>query len=94
MTDDVKGGELARQAGMLCALPAFGLYLDQRRRWRESLTTSQLPDGTHNTEDAAQAIRQACGVTSRAQLDHNEMAGVMFKRIVADFGRWKRREGL
>ena len=91
MTTDVKGGALARQAAMLCDLPVFGLYLDHRRRWRESLTTSQLPDGTHTPEDAADVIRQACGVESRAELDHNEWAGAMFKRIAADFGNWKRR---
>ena len=93
MTDQHRGGRLAQQAGILCELPAFGLYLDHRRRWRESLTHSQLPDGTHTTEDAADAIRQACGVKSRAELDHNEMAAAMFQRIAADFSRWKRRAG-
>ncbi len=91
MSDQNKGGELARQAAMLGELPAFGLYLDERRRWRESLTLSQLPDGTHTPDDAADTIRIACGVKSRAELDHDEMAGAMFRRIVSDFGRWKRR---
>lgn len=94
MTDQPKGGTLARQAAMLCELPAFGLYLDQRRRWRQGLSPAQLPDGTHSPDDAAEAIREACGVKSRAELDHNEMAGAMFKRIQGDFLRWKRRAGL
>ncbi|MDN3525654.1 hypothetical protein QWY79_10300 [Halomonas sabkhae] len=85
---------LAQQAGMLCNLPAFGLYLDARARRDKGLTVEQLPDGTHNAEDAADAVRRACGVGSRADLDHNEQAAAMYKRIVADFGRWKRRTGL
>ena len=89
-----KGGPLARQAAMLGELPAFGLYLDQRRRWRQGLSPEQLPDGTHTPQDAADAIREACGVKSRAELDHNEMSGAMFRRIVSDFGSWKRRAAL
>ncbi|MDL4861428.1 hypothetical protein NPJ88_003695 [Halomonas elongata] len=82
---------LAQQAGMLCNLPAFGLYLDARARRDKGLTHEQLPDGTHNPEDAADAVRRACGVESRVDLDRNEQAAAMYKRIVADFGRWKRR---
>lgn len=94
MTDQLKGGPLARHAAILCEHEAFGLYLDQRRRWRQGLSPAQLPDGTHTPEDAADAIREACGVKSRAALDHNEWAGAMFKRIQGDFLRWKRRAGL
>ena len=94
MTTETKGGRLAAQAGMLCQEPAFLLYLDQRRRWRESLATAQLPDGTHSAEDAADTIRQACGVTSRAQLDHQPEAANMFGRIVRDYHRWRERRGL
>lgn len=89
-----KGAGIARQAAMLCQQPDFRLYLDQRRRWRESLTTAQLPDGTHSAEDAADTIRQACGVTSRAQLDHQPEAANMFGRIVRDYHRWRERRGL
>jgi len=94
VTAEGKGGQLARQAAMLGELEAFRLYLDDRKRWREGLTTGQMPDATHSEQDAADAIRQACGIRSRAELDHNEMPGVMFKRIVSGFGRWKRRAGL
>jgi hypothetical protein len=93
MSEQPRGGRLAQRAAILGDLPAFGIYLDQRRRWREGLSPAQLPDGTHSPEDAADAIRQACGVASRAELDHNDMAAAMFKRIVSDFGRWKRRTG-
>ena len=93
MTTETKGGRLAAQAGMLCQEPDFRLYLDHRRRWRESLTTAHLPDGTHSPEDAADTIRQACGVTSRAQLDHVPDAAAMFDRIVQDYRRWRGRRG-
>lgn len=83
---------LAQQAGMLCNLPVFGLYLDARGRRDKGMTAEQLPDGTHNSEDAADAVRRACGVESRADLDRDERAAAMYKRIVADFGRWKRRQ--
>lgn len=95
MTDaTLKGGRLAAQAGILCELEVFRLYLDHRRRWRQQLTPAQLPDGTHSPEDAADAIREACGIKSRADLDHNPDAAAMFAKIVADFGAWKIREGL
>lgn len=90
-TDQQKGGRLAREAAMLGDLPVFGLYLDARRRRQHGMTEDQLPDGTHTPEDAADAIRRACGVQSRAELDHNESAAAVFRRIVADFGSWKRR---
>ncbi|SDO71998.1 hypothetical protein SAMN04487957_110117 [Halomonas shengliensis] len=93
MTTETKGGGIARQAAMLCEEPAFRLYLDHRRRQRLSLTRQQLPDGTHTGEDAADAIRQACGVNSRAQLDHLPEAASMFGRIVRDFHRWRGRVG-
>ncbi|MBB3142805.1 hypothetical protein [Halomonas organivorans] len=91
MTAEMKGGRLAREAAMLGGLPVFGRYLDARRRRQHGMTEAQLPDGTHTPEDAADAIRQACGVVSRAELDHDEEAAAMFRRIVADFGNWKRR---
>lgn len=91
MTGQAKGGRLAREAAMLGELPVFGRYLDARRRQQYGMTVDQLPDGTHSPEDAADAIRQACGVESRAELDHNQKAASMFRRIVADFGNWKRR---
>lgn len=98
MTSDAaerpKGGKLAFQAAQLCELPVFGRYLDARRRWEQRLTPDQLPDGTHSPQDCADELRRRCGISSRAELDHNEQAAAVFKRIVADYGRWKRRSGL
>ena len=54
-----KGGRLARQAAMLCQDPAFRLYLDRRRRHKQGLTEAQLPDGTHNEQDARDCLAEA-----------------------------------
>lgn len=85
----VKGGRLARAAAMLCQDPVFRLYLDRRRRHKHGLSESQLPDGTHNEQDARDWLCQACGITSRAELDHNAYAAATFKGIRARFGRWR-----
>lgn len=89
-----KGGSLARQAAMLCRAPAFCLYLDQRHRQARGLPEEALPDGTHDEHDAADFIRHACGVTTRALLDapHHGEARAMFGRIVGDFNRWKQKQ--
>ncbi|WP_110685095.1 hypothetical protein [Salinicola aestuarinus] len=82
----------ARRAAMLGGNARFRLYLDHRRRHRQGLTLEQLPDGTHDEADAADAIREACGVTSRRELDTNDEARQMLDRIVADYQRWERRQ--
>lgn len=93
MSDETKGGRWATRAAMLCRESDFMIYLDHRKRYRLALTIEQLPDGTHTAQDAADALRQACGVASRAELDHNQAATAMFRRIAGDYARWKRRVG-
>ena len=94
MTDTahLKGGLVARRAAILCTNKRFHLYLDHAKRRRHGLEYHALPDGTHNEQDAADAIRQACGITSRAELDHDVGAAAMFDRIVADFQGGQRRQ--
>ncbi|WP_431026154.1 hypothetical protein [Halomonas sp. H5] len=87
----VKGGPLARQAAMLCQDPAFRLYLDRRRRYKHGMTESQLPDGTHNEQDARDWLCAACGIQSRAELDHDHRAAGIFKGIRQRYGRWRAR---
>ncbi|MGM8931410.1 hypothetical protein [Salinicola halophyticus] len=82
----------ARRAALLGTNPRFRLYLDHRRRHREGLTPQQLPDGTHDEQDAADAIRQACGIESRRELDTNDEARQMLDRIVTDYSAWERRQ--
>ena len=82
----------AQRAAMLGANSRFQLYLDARKRHRHGLTLEQLPDGTHNAEDAADFIRQACGVESRADIDRDIHAESILRRIVADYSAWERRQ--
>ena len=63
----LKGGTLAKLAGQFCEAEPF-------RRWLR-IKYFPLPQ---TAEDAAEIIRRSCGVTSRAELDHNEEAGKIF----------------
>ncbi|MGQ7253956.1 hypothetical protein [Vreelandella titanicae] len=92
--NDLKGGQQARRAAMLCQNKRFGLYLDQRRRQANALERRDLPDGTHGPEDCADWLRKACGIESRAELDHNDAARAMLDRIMADYSKWERQQRL
>lgn len=94
MDSTQKGGQQARRAAMLCQNKRFGLYLDQRRRQVQALEFRQLPDGTHTQEDCEDWLRAACGVKSRAELDHNDEARAMLDRIMADYSKWERQQRL
>lgn len=74
---------------MLCQDRAFQGYLDKRRRHKQGLTEAQLPDGTHNAEDARDWLCAACEIQSRAELDHNPTAAATFRRIRQRFLEWK-----
>ncbi|SOC56416.1 hypothetical protein SAMN05421509_10729 [Chromohalobacter canadensis] len=84
-----KGGPVARQAAMLCQDAAFRLYLDRRRRHKFGIAERDLPDGTHNEQDARDWLCQACGIASRAELDANPEAEHVFRRIRNRFNRWR-----
>ncbi|WP_136067127.1 hypothetical protein [Modicisalibacter radicis] len=86
-----KGGPLARSAAMLCQDAQFRLYLDRRKRYKFGLKPDQMPDGTHSAQDARDWICQACGISSRAELDHNPHAGATFRMIRNRFTRWRSR---
>ncbi|MFS8152022.1 hypothetical protein [Vreelandella titanicae] len=88
-TSPTKGGAVARQAAMLCQDTNFQLYLDRRRRAKHNMTEFQLPDGTHNEEDARDWLCAACQIQSRAELDHNTTAAATFRRIRQCFLKWK-----
>ncbi|QNU62290.1 hypothetical protein [Vreelandella titanicae] len=87
-TSPTKGGAVARQAVMLCQDRAFRLYLDRRRRAKHNMTEFQLPDGTHNEEDARDWLCAACKIQSRAELDHNPHASGTFHAIRKRYQRW------
>lgn len=90
MDNAQKGGPQARRAAMLCQNKRFWLYLDHRWRAKNALEYRQFPDGTFKAAGAARWLRKACGIQSRAELDHNEQACEMLERIVADYQRWER----
>ena len=92
MDKALKGGQQARRAALLCQNVRFGFYLDCRRRQVKGLDYHQLPAGTHSPEDCADFLRHSCGIQSRAELDHNDMARAMLERIVADYQHWERQQ--
>jgi hypothetical protein len=73
-----KGGGLAQRAGIICNQPSFWKWLYE--------------DGYHclNQSDASIFVRNRCGVTSRAELDHNEDAGKLFENFLTDYEMWMR----
>jgi hypothetical protein len=84
-----KGGFHARKAAMLCQDETFRLYLDRRRAAKFQL---DIPDGTHTVDDARDFILQACGIQSRAELDHNHNAASIYRQIMHHFQRWQDRQ--
>lgn len=94
MADQLKGGQEARRAAMLCQNPRFWLYLDQRWRAKNELAVHHFPDGTFKAAGATRWLRKACSIQSRAELDHNNQAREMLERIVADYQRWERSQQL
>lgn len=63
-----RGGALAKLAGMLCQQPEFWRFLGSQFE----------QDAPEDAEQAAALLREACGIESRADLDHNETAARFF----------------
>jgi hypothetical protein len=61
---------------MLCKNEAFHRWVERKRN---------LIDNCVSTDQAAAWMRWACGIESRAELDHNEQAAVMFYKIARRF---------
>jgi len=57
----LKGGELSKLAGMWCSDQRFIAWLERTRAMRPI-----------SKDEAAEHIRKACGVESRAELDHSK----------------------
>lgn len=87
--DKPKGGHLARNAALLCQDGQFRLYLDRRRAAKFNL---EIPDGTHTVEDARDFVIAACGISSRAELDHSQDAASVFQSIMHHYLRWHSRQ--
>lgn len=76
--ETIKGGPLAKLAGQFCEAEPF-------RRWLR-LTYDPLP---RTSEDAATIIRNTCGITSRAELDHiSEAADIFHREFRLPYNAW------
>lgn len=76
-----KGGKLAQKAGILCAEGAFRKFLAEKFPC-EGIAMFDL-------DMAASELRFQCGVSSRAELDHNEEAARKFHDITTNYEAWK-----
>lgn len=77
--EERKGGPLAQLAGRWCGDPVF-------REWlRDEWCSGFLPD----VDEAAETIRHACGISSRAELDHDARARTLFdQKFRIPYGRY------
>lgn len=76
-----KGAALSRVAAMMCGNAKF-------QRWVVS-RIGAAPQGVSDNQHAAQFVRNACGIDSRAQLDHNARAATLFHEAVRKpFVKW------
>lgn len=70
--DAYKGGRLAQEAGILCGQGAF-------KQWARD---------KYGSEEPADFIRHWCGVSSRAQIDHDERAAREFREMKREYEAW------
>lgn len=77
----LKGGEWARQAGIICADAEFRRYLT---------VTGDFP-GVQliDLDMAADELRRRLNIESRAHLDHDEEAARAFRELRTVFEQWK-----
>lgn len=69
-----KGAALARLAAQLCGQTEF-------QQWAVS-RIGAAPSGVTAQQHAAQYVREVCGITSRAELDHNAAAATLFHTVI------------
>lgn len=55
------------------------------RKW----VTETYGEPCNNPDEAAQFIREACGIESRSMLDSNNTAGETFRSMLREFDDWK-----
>jgi hypothetical protein len=72
-----KGGKLSREAAMLCQAGAFWKFMEEH-----------VIGTPRNSDEAADLLRSECGVTSRAELDHDEKAAARFREIKSSYDAW------
>ena len=77
-------GELPapQRAALLCDREAFRRFLEP------SATADYSIHGIHSVDDAAQMVRELCGVASRSELATNAAAAEKFERLEREFNDW------
>lgn len=79
-----KGAALSRVAAMMCGNAKFQEWVVSR--------IGAAPLGVSDNQHAAQFVRNACGIESHAQLDHNATAATLFHEAVRKpFLKWSGR---
>lgn len=69
----------AQQAGVLCNERSFRHFLYENHAY-----------GCVTTDDAAEAVRELCGVKSRSEILPNTKADEIWRGLVADYRVWER----
>jgi hypothetical protein len=78
--DAPTGGPLSKSAATVCDTKGF-----QQFAWWRSTGIDEAPPEDYGSGDAAEFIRSACGVNSRAKLDHDAAAAACFRELMHDF---------
>jgi len=75
-----KGGKLSQDAALLCKNPKFWEYA----------AYALGRDPSYYTDDIGPTewLKDHCGIESRAELDHNREARILFKTLHSSFSRW------
>ncbi|HCJ70842.1 hypothetical protein [Agrobacterium pusense] len=76
----LREGDFAANAAMLCAEPLFHRFLERRDQTR----------AIHNKDHADTVLKKLIGITSKTQLNREERAQAAFIDLRSDFEAWKR----
>jgi hypothetical protein len=79
---ELKGGPLAKRAGILCGENVFSRFLIETKR--AYFNGVSYPKDS----DVADFVREYCGVESRAELDHDPEAAKLFHDLEASYRVW------
>ena len=77
----LRDGDFAANAAMLCAEPLFHRFLERRDQTR----------AVHNKDHADTVLKKLLGITSKTQLNREERAQTAFIDLRTDFEIWAKR---
>ncbi len=81
-TSQLRDGDFAANAAMLCAEPLFHHFLERRLPPDQSRAI-------HNKDHADTVLKKLIGITSKTQLNREERAQAAFIDLRTDFELWK-----